>query len=62
MSKNKFLMRIGIEATSPDAAERLIKGLASIMTNAEKQQFGKKAMRELKRALKVHKQTATGES
>jgi len=50
--KNKFLMRISIEATTAEAAERLIAGLAAIMSPQEKAAFGKKAQRELKRALK----------
>jgi len=53
--KDKFMMRIGIEATSVEAATRLIDGLASLMLPAEKEQFVKKVQKELKRAMKAVK-------
>ena len=53
--KNKFMMRVGIEATSVEAATRLIEGLAAVMTPEEKAQFAKIAQKELKRAMKSAK-------
>ena len=48
-------MKIGIEAISVEAAMRLIDGLASVMTEEEKEQFANLAQRELKRAMKKAK-------
>jgi hypothetical protein len=54
-TKNKFMMRISIEATSVEAATRLIDGLVAVMTPQEKAQFVKIAQREIKRAMKSAK-------
>jgi len=53
--KDKFTMRIGIEATSVEAATRIIEGLTAVMTPEEKAQFAKIAQKELKRVMKAAK-------